>query len=241
MTWKDLITQAYRRRRILVQPGAGLNASQLAEGLSYLNEIIDGWQTQRKYAWNQTFSLFTLTPNLQPHTIGPTGTFVVSQRPVKILGADLVLNSSNPSTDLPLNIRDDDWWLNQRVKAITSTVPTDLYPSYDNPNVSLYFWPIPTVAYQARIEAMVSVAQVASTAATISLTQGYAKALELTLAEELPTDLPMPVSLPSQANGARVQIQTLNIRSPRIASADYGTRGRRGRRGDFNYISGGPA
>jgi hypothetical protein len=244
MTWKDLITQAYRRRRIITRAGAGISTSELNDGLAILNEILDEWQTQRKYSYDASFGLFTLTPNHQPTLMGPTAIapdFTVAQRPVKILGADLVLNTSNPAIDLPMNIRDDDWWLNQRVKSMTSNVPTDLYPSYDIPNISLYFWPVPKFAYGVRIEALVSVPQVTNTAATVSLPQGFAKALELSLAEELPADIEMPMGLPAKANGARVSIQTLNIRSPRIASADYGTRGRGGRRGDFDYYSGGPA
>lgn len=243
MTYRGLIVQAYRRRGLLSRAGAGISDSMANEGLSFLNEILDEWQNLERYAYNVTFPLFSLTPNHTPYLMGPTATspdFTVSQRPIKILGCDLVLNSSNPSTDLIVNVRDDEWWLGQQVKTITSTIPTDLYPSFDYPNISLNFWPIPTVANQVRIMALVSLAQVASLTAIVSVPQAYQKALELTLAEELPADFPLPPWLPGQASRARVSVQTNNISSPRIASADFGT-GAGSNRTGFNWRSGMPS
>ena len=166
-------------------------------------------------------------------------------RPTRIEGCNLVLNSSKPSTDLIVNVRDDAWWLGQQVKSITSTIPTDLYYSPDFQNGSLYFWPIPTVAYQVRLEVWNVVNQINPN--TISNTQAvipqaYSQAMMLTLAERIcrPLSRAIPAGLAEDAMRARAALQSNNISSPRIASADYGTGLGRHRAG-FNWQSGGPA
>ncbi len=245
MIYLDLVTQAYRQRGVIKRPGAGLSPSEKTEALLYLNNLIDEWQALARYSWNASFTVYTITPNHSPILIGPglaSPDFATPNgipRPTKIVGADLILNISSPATDLPLRIRDDAWWLSQRVKALTSTVPTDLYYSPDTPSGSIFLWPIPTVAYGLRIEAMVTLGAVASLTSTVALPVAYAKALRLTFAEEIPTDIPMPAWLPSAAKQSRAAVQSNNISSPRIASADIGTGAGRGR--GFNYQSGGPA
>lgn len=249
MTYLQLINSAYRRRGILTRAGGVVNASQQAEGLFYLNAILDGWQALKRYAWTESFTPYTITPNHQPTLIGPGlsspdfATVNNLPRPIRIIGADLIINSSNPSTDLPINIRDAAWWLANQVKAITSTVPTDLYYSPDWPNGKIYLWPVPTFAYGLRIEALIAPGAVATVSTTFFLPVAYWKALELTLSEELPAgpgDPPMPAQLPDLARRARAALESNNMTSPRIASADYGAGLGRGRRG-FNWISGLPS
>jgi hypothetical protein len=156
-------------------------------------------------------------------------------------GAALVLTNSTPNVDQPLNVRDADWWNNQRIKTLASDIPTDVYYEPDWPNGSLYFWPVPDFAYGARLRLRSVVQQFAATTTTFSAPPAYQLALALTMAEHMCMwwGLQVPAGLPAQAVTARRAVQINNFKSPRIASADYGTRGRP--RADFNYYSGLPS
>src|ERR1700675_1260380 len=112
--------------------------------LQKLQRRIDTYNAVRTMIYANFFQQFTLVANLSPHTIGPTGTFAVNQRPVEIPSIAVLLNSSIPNVEVELNRRDKDWWALNRVKKLTSTFPTDYYYEPDWPNGSIFFWPVPT-------------------------------------------------------------------------------------------------
>jgi hypothetical protein len=237
MTVLDLITDALLEAGILSQ-GETPSSADADFSLSKLNYMLDEWAARKVYAYNVDFQLYTLTANLQPHTIGPTGVFVVSQRPVRIENAAIVLNASTSPVDVPMNLRDDDWWANQSVKSITSTVPTDLYYSPAWPNGQIYLWPIPSAAQGLRLETWGLLSQVTLTD-TVSFPPGYKLAMMTSLAEMLcgPFNVGIPPGLSATALNARKTIQGNNDASKRIATYDVGMPGG-SRRGDFNYKSG---
>jgi hypothetical protein len=212
--------------------------------LRWLNRRLDAWAALKRYAFTQTFTQFTLTPNHQPHLIGPGLTapdFAVKQRPVRIEGAALVLTDVTPNVDIELNIRDAAWWKAETVKSIATTTPTDLYYEPDWPNGSLFLWPVPTFAYGLRLELWGVISRFVAITDVFSFPPAYERALVLTLAEDLcrPFGRPPMPDLIAAAKEARADLQTNNIKSPRIASADYGASGSRGgRRSSFNYYSG---
>ena len=71
------------------------------------NILIDSWNAARMYIYANVIYTGVLTPNLQPHLIGPAGTAnfnsvqaggqsdgIILQRPVKILRANLLLQAN---------------------------------------------------------------------------------------------------------------------------------------------------
>ena len=78
-----------------------------------------------------------------------------------------------------------------------------------------------------RLEIWGLISQYATIATVFSLPPGYKLALVLTLAEDLcrPFGRVLTQDLKDAARDARSIIQTNNIKSPRIASADYGASG----------------
>jgi hypothetical protein len=239
MTGRDLVTDSLRFLNIVAQ-GEDASDADAQQAVSLFNYMIDEWNARKVYAYNLNFALYTLIANHQPHTIGPTGAdFNVPQRPVRIENAAIVLNASTSPVDIPVNIRDDDWWANQSVKEITSTVPTDLYYSPGWPNGALYLWPIPSAANGLRLETWQVLSEI-TLDTVITLPPGYKKALMLSLAEECIGPFGVnspPPNLPSLALLARKTVQGNNDKSKRIASYDVGMPGGL-RRGDFNYKSG---
>jgi hypothetical protein len=237
LTAGQLITNALLELGAYAQ-GETPSAEDMAYGLSKLNRLLDQWNARRLYVYSIGFNTYNLTANVQIYLIGPTGAFVVVQRPVEIIAANIVLTNTSPTTRTPMNIRDDAWWANQRVRSVTSTVPTDLYYSPDWPNGSIILWPIPSAAYQLEIETWGLLGQMTNTASTFSLPPGYEEAVTLTLAEVMAPAFGLQVSsgIASQAMRARATIQSLNSAPPRIRTADPAMPGP-GRNG-FNYLTG---
>lgn len=241
----DVITQAFLEPAIYGPVDLPLQDADAQFGLDYLNQLLDQRAALKRFAYSINFSVYTLTPNHAPHLIGPGLTspdFAADQRPVRIEGASLILNTVNPAVDSPiLTIRDDDWWLNQRVKGLTSAVPTDLYYNPNWPNGELNFWPVPNYPYGVRLELWGLISQFASLTTVFSLPPAYKRATVLRLAAMLcrPYGRTVSADLREDLRMAEAALESNNIGSPRIQSADFGTAGRPGgRRGDFNYYSG---
>lgn len=247
MTWQDLILDA------LVEIGAynpndPLQPDDAQQGARRLNRILDSWAANRIFAYSQSFVSYTLTPNNpNPYLIGPNltapnfATPNAAPRPVRIDSISLILNNQTPAVDLPMNRRDKDWWANERVKGLTTSVPTDYYYEPDFPSGSIFFWPVPTYAYGVRCELWTELGQApADLTQTFVAPPGYALGAMLTLAEHscTPYTRPVPEDLPTRAAAARRRFESNNAKSPRIQSVDWGTQGRP--RGDFNYFTGLP-
>lgn len=216
------------------------SGDELNLALFHFNELLDSWNSDERAQYAVQFLPFTLTPNLDPHTIGPTGaTFTVTtNRPNRIIGANLVLNTNSPAVNTIINVNDSMWWLGQPVPTQATSVPTDLWYQPAWPNGNIFFWPVPTVAYGVRLEIEVLLAQVALNT-TFTLPPGYQMALGKTLEETLvgPFQVPMPPSLPGQALEARARCFSDNDEIPRITTdAGFGVAG--DGKGLWNYRTG---
>ena len=210
-----------------------VSGDDMDQALTIFNEVADLWNADEQRIFDVRFANYTLTANLQPHTIGiaansptftiPTpvggGTGTLGNRPQRIIGANLILNTSSPNTYTPLNIADRQWWLGQPTPGLTGANPTDLYYEPAWPNGNIYLWPVPTTAYGIQLELVITFAQFELTD-TFSLPPGYQRALRLSVAEALvPSFLvPMPQGLPQMAMEARAIVFDQNTEIPRLIS-----------------------
>lgn len=213
-----------------------------ALALVLFNELLDALNADRRAVFNEDLSTFTLTPALQPHTIGPSGaTFTVTtNRPETIDAANIVITSPTPAVRIPLNLRDDEWWMTTRVQGVTSSIPTDLWYDPDWPNGNIYLWPVPSAAYGLELMRRTVLAQVTAST-TLTLPPGYQMALRLTLAEICAPSFGVTVS-PStmrRARDARATVWSANDSIPRIQNDAAGLTGGMGSRGNWDYRTGG--
>lgn len=251
-TCVDLITDALIEIGAM-SPGDALEPAEGQWAFRKLNYLIDVWQAMRKFVWGANFQVFTFQAGVNPVIMGPspaaTPGWTVPTRPVRIESAALILNSGT-AVDLPINIRDKDWWALNQVKSIQTNVPTDLYPDYLNPDAYLYFWPVMNQGDQVRIQLWQTVTQFNTITDPIggadgpgTLPQAYRAALMLTLAESL---LPgenrqaHPV-LVQAALQARTAVFGNNSQPPRIRTQDSGMPRSGAIRADFNWATGGRA
>ena len=200
--------------------------------LSVLNRLIDQWNARREAVWASAFESFTLIPGTSPHTIGPaaeTPDFTMAVRPVSLTSAALILSGGSMPIYLPMNIRDNQWWAEQTVPTLETSIPTDVYYQPDWPLGKLYFWPVPTVAYDVDLETRVLASQV-SLPTEISFPPGYQDALTLTVAERSCRAFgrSVPPDLTRDAIQARAVIFANNDQTPELATRDSGMPGGRG-------------
>lgn len=253
-TVSDVINDALIEAGILSPGEEAMNndADVFLWAFRKMNYLIDVWQSMRSKVFAYSFTLYTLQAGLQPHTIGPAAgaTFSTGSapRPVAIESAALILNTGG-QIDLPINIRDKDWWATQQVKQIQTNVPTDLYYQPDNPNGSMFFWPVPNSANQVRLQTrnMLSLYSqpedaIGGPGGPNSLPPTYRAALMLTLAESLlpGSKLAAHPVLVEAAKQARQAMGDNNFKSPRIQSMDFGMPHGGKKKSDFNWATGGP-
>jgi len=219
MTASDIISNAMQEINALAA-GETLSSEDASFGLSKLNRLLDNWNTESLFIYGTLLFQGTLTAEHNPHTIGTSGTdFIVSTaRPPKITKANLVLTDVTPNIFRPLVVVDDAWWMNNPVPTLETQIPYYLWPNYSWPTASLYLWPVPTKAYDIRLDLQTLFSSFALSD-TFSLPPGYEDAVTLSLAESLTSAFgksPSPV-LVQQAAAARGRVKSLNSEAPTMA------------------------
>lgn len=236
-TTRDLLREALEELGVQA-PGQTFPEYKAAVALARYNRLLDAANAEGQAVYADQFLTYTFTPDLAPHTWGPSGaTWTITNRPLEIKGASLWLSGSDPQTKVPIRIRDVEWWDDQRVPDLSTSYPTDLYPNYTWPNAELNFWPVPDAAYEAQLWARVVLAQV-DLDTEFALPPGYWRAHVLTLAEECAESFNVDVSprLERNAGDARALIYGNNRVTPRVASRDAGMPGGgHGRR--YNHLT----
>ena len=203
-------------------PGEPIKPADAADVLGELNLILDDWGADPQASVAEVFSTFATTPSLQPHTIGPSGVWVLPVRPVTIDG---LAYEATTGVWLPIRVHDDPgWWLTQTV--LSPGLLTDAFYNPAVPNGALYFTGLPSGATNVRVMTRTALAAVLQTA-SISLAPGYQSAIQLTLMEAI-ADLFNKTLTPSQirrAGIARGRIFANNLRVPSLSTAGLGLPG----------------
>jgi hypothetical protein len=142
--------------------------------------------------------------------------------------------------DLPVRLRDKDWWAANPLKSLTSSIITDCYYEPASPNGNLNFYPICNTNGVVRLGQSSSLAQALNLQTGLGLVQGYWDTLINTLALALCPSFekqPSPMLVAMQAAGIKTIFEN-NDPAPRIdtASGMPGTAGTG--RPDFNFLTG---
>lgn len=209
--------------------------------LQKLQRLIDTYNARRVMVYANVFQSFALSPNVTPTTIGPGGIFNIAQRPVEIPTIGLQLINTSPTTvEIFLNRRDKDWWANQRVKNLTSVIPTDYYYEPDWPLGSIYFWPVANANNNVLLQMRTVIVEPTAYNASFTMPPGYWNMVCYDLAVELAPSYerePSPTLLRNQQR-AQNAVLSNNIKSPMGSTGDAGMPGTGITGGGFNYYSG---
>jgi hypothetical protein len=238
-----------------LDPFDPIEAQEASDVQAQANILIDSWNAAREYVWANVFVTGLLTPNLQPHLIGPTGTVGfnqaagVLQRPVKILDANILLNAlggppwiGQTTVRLTVHVHQDKgkWWAAKKAPGVANTTPTDMYYEPDFPNGAMYIWVVPNIAYPLELLVQTLLAQYQLND-TVSLPQGGVMAFVYSLAEMIAPDfdLPWTAGLEQLKRAALRRFTRLNIMSPEMGTRDAGIPGgvSGGKKSNYNYRS----
>jgi hypothetical protein len=222
-TAADLIRGAFRVLGVLAS-GETPEAQEQADALEALNDMLDSWAGERLALYATLRSEHPLTPALNPHTIGASGTFNTT-RPVRIDRASILL--ANQDVELPLQLLSDSEWQNTAGKSAAGT-PTSLWVESSHPLMKLWLNPIPSAADTLVLYTWQQLGDF--TAATeVDLPKGYARALKYNLAKELAPDYGESLSAEAAAiaDESKANLKRLN-QKPSYLRADPAVLGRRG-------------
>lgn len=242
MTVQDILTAALVE--INACDAGGTPQAEVNDlALQKFNMIVDDWNSERCAVYHEEFLAFTIIPNQAVCTLGPdSADYTVTQRPVTIDGANVILNNVVPNVKTPLEVVRYPWWLTQSVPATTTELPNFLYYEPKFPNGDIRLWPLPTVAYGLELMVRQVLAELAA-AADFEMPPGYRTAMILTLAENLsgPLRKPWTPKQDAHARKARARIFANNDLTPHIATQDAGMpRGGIKPRPYFNWETGEP-
>lgn len=234
----DLLTGSLIEIRV-ARAGDVVSPDIMAVCLTLFNGYLDQLNAQKRAVYNEPFSDFTFTPNLNPHTIGPSGTFntgTSTTRPQEILAAAVNLGGTT-STFKTINVQNRQWYDKQITPGSLQAFPTDVYYDPAWPLGKLYFVGVPTVAYGCRLWLRVLLAQVALTD-TVTLPPGHQEALRLSMAEILAPSFGQSVdpNTEKRAREARALIWDSNTRILDQQTRDGGMPG--ARPSGFNFYNG---
>jgi hypothetical protein len=233
MTTRDLINASLKRLGVL--DAAETAAPQdMADGLSRLNDLIDGWATERLTIYTTTRTTWPLVSGTATYTIGPGGDCNIA-RPVFVSDLNFIDTTQDPDLEMGLSSLTTDAWSRIPQKGLTSTYPTSYYYNPTYPLASVTFWMIPTSsALQGVIYTPTAVTELGLND-TINLPPGYRRFLRDNLAVELAPefDLQPSQSLVMSAMESKANIKRANI-TPRDLYVDPALRPRQGR---YNIFS----
>lgn len=239
MTVTDLIKASLRLLRVY-GPNETPTATELADGLTIINEMLDAFNAERLIVYQIARAVHDLTAGVSLYTIGAGGTFNVA-RPTRIETAGLILDKSlgTQVIEVPIEVLlYQDEWAALFLKGLTSTYPRKMWYNPTYPLGSINLWPVPNESKQQLVlYTWGQLAAFATVGDTVAFPPGYATFvrtnLAIWLAEEYgvtPTE-----NVVDQARKATARVKDLNVsRSVPLLTCEYPSQ----EHGRFNILLG---
>lgn len=210
----DIITGALRLGNI-VATGETAKASQTADALSALNDLLADWSTQSLLVFSPTQETYTVSSSITSLTIGPTGDKVTA-RPLRLQNLFLRVSSN----DYPIELIDSAQYRDIPYKSLTGSYPTRAYYDPSLTNGTLYLWPgaiSGQVLYWESIQILQSFASLATVAL---LPPNYLRALRFNLCVELMPEYEKEASPTVQriAATSKRAIKNINADIPKLVN-----------------------
>lgn len=209
-TANQLIERGYQLAG-MKDPGQAMSGQDMANGLDILNDMIDGWNTQRLYIVSVGETVVTVSG--LPITIGPGQTINVT-RPISVENGSFIrLNN----VDFPIEWITREEYNEIAYKQVTSTVT--VYGFYDQglPTGKLYFWPYQTTGAELHLQLQEQLSSFANLTTDYTLAPGYRKAIAYSLAEEFCGGVrQVPPKVEQIAASARKAIRRTNVDVPQL-------------------------
>lgn len=215
-----IISASLRKIGVLAS-GEAPSASESADGLIALNDMLDSWSTQGLLIPNKTIDTFAMVPSQQTYTMGVGGNFNVA-RPMVITRAGIQLASNAVAPEIPMTILTLEQWAGIILKTTQSDFPLYLYSDNANPLTNISVWPVPTdSSNNLVIYSQKPLADLTLLTTIPTLPPGYERALIYNLAVEFASEYgkQIPDIVMSIAVASAADIKRVNVR-PRFLQVD---------------------
>lgn len=180
-----------------------LSASDAADGLTTLNEMLESWGLDDTLI----YTLGTTTAT----TVANQNYVDLSTRPVRILSAQIRDSASIDHNMIEVGY--DDYRAISN-KAVQSYYPEIIYCDYAYPTAKVLFWPVPAAAYVCTFTVHLPFTGFADLTTSVALPPGYNRALRYNLALELAQySAAIPQKVEDIARESLLLIKTANHRT----------------------------
>ena len=202
-----------------IASGESPTTAESADGLTALNAMISSWQTEKLNVYAFVDTAFTLVATDASYTVGPAGNFALTPRPSTI--ENCYVRASD--IDYPVELVDKDKWISIPDKTSYSDIPIYAYYEPTLATGTLQLWPVPNTAYSLHIVTWTTLAELAALATTITLPQGYERALAYNLAIEVAPEYEKEASpsVVAIASESKASIKRANNR-PMLMNSELG-------------------
>lgn len=239
MTALDIITSALRLIGVL-SVGEQPTAPESTDALMVLNQMLDSWNSQRLLIFAVKREVFGLVAGQQAYQMGPNAPDFNTERPARIDRASIInLTNEAQPLELPIPILDAMQWQAIPVKAVESSLPTQVYDDNGFPFRTLSYWPIPAIQVQTAIYSWTALTFFPDLRTAMEFPPGYLKALRYNLAVDLAPEFGAQLDpmVMAQAVAAKADVKRLNIH-PVYVGCDAGVTNQG--KNIFNWLTGEP-
>jgi hypothetical protein len=210
-TARDLITDALREIRVLNATDPP-SAEDAALGLVRLSGIFDDWDAEERGAYVQVIDSVTTEAASNPHTYGPTGTWVTTARPETIAAANVVIGTRRR----PVDVRSAAWWMGLASPTLSGEYPTDLYLETAWPDGRVWLYPVPPAGVALELLRRGNLASDLTLASELVLPRGWRSAVLYTLAERLAPAMGVSVARGTATEADRARGRIFDSNAPDV-------------------------
>lgn len=172
-----------------IESGETPTADELADGLTALQSMLNGWRTNRLAVYANSHESFTLVPGTGTYTVGPAGTFVTT-RPMKIQSAYV----RSGGIDFPVKETDQYQWALIADKSTSGDYPTKFNYEPTLPAGTLKLHPVPSAAHTLYLVRQVELDDSYTLSDNLDFPPGYERAIVYNLALEIAPEFEAQVS-----------------------------------------------
>jgi len=222
-TASDLVRAAMR----LIQVSSSdtdITAAELDDGIESLNRMLDSWSADELMLYHVVRESFWLESGKNPYTIGIDGDFDTT-RPIKIVGANLVLYNAGIPVTYPMQVINWDAYNAIRLKTLATNIPGSLYYDAEFPLGSCYIYPLfspsnSATSAQITLSSWKPLAVIESATDTMEFPPGYWEALVYNLALRLAEEYQFEVRANTQ-NLAAMSLKRVKRINQRTQALSY--------------------
>jgi len=207
-TAQQIIDRACRLIGV-VQSGSSATVAETADCLIAMNALLDSWTNDRNMVYSLSDVSKAMVVGDSSYTIVASGDFNTA-RPVIVKSAYMTIDG----TDYPVQVCTDSEWFAIQDKTTTSDLVEKVWynPTITSSTGTLNVWPVPSAANTLHLVLWTPITAIASAATTITLPNGWERALAYNLAIEIAPEFgaSIPQEVARSANASLALIKRRN-------------------------------